>query len=215
MGALDEPAGPWFRRRPRAAAGVATVLFLAVTVLRFASGDERDATALLFALPITLLALAFGFWVGVASAGAAVTIVAEWVAFSGASLSAVGWVARVVPLALLGALVGWSSDQQARAEQAALARAITDAERRDAAEINDAIVQRLTAAKWSLEAGRYEQAEADLAGAIEAGEALVASLLAGTAPPERRTSRPPDHAPGSTTEEGPSPSGGCDLRTVR
>lgn len=172
--------GPWFRRYPRTAGAVAVLLFALVTALRFGGGDERAATALLFALPITLVALAFGERAGAASAAVAVGVLVTWVLSNGVDLSPMGWASRVVPLVLLGFLVGRSSDQLAEAEQVRLALAVAEERQRDAAEINDGILQQLAVAKWRIESGRSHAAEEALDAAIQAGERLVVGLLGTT-----------------------------------
>ena len=80
-------------------------------------------------------------------------------------------------LILLGGLLGDAADRLRRSE-AALRRLEAAAQRhRDAAEINDSIVQRVAAAKWALEAGRPERALDIIADTIEIAQELVAELL--------------------------------------
>lgn len=185
------PIGPWFRRHPKVAAIVAGGLFVAITVAQFVVGDERDAIGLLFSLPVALLALAFGQWAGLGAAAVGVALVSAWSVADDAAIGVTGWVARVVPLALLGLLVGRAADEQRTAEADRLRLAVAETHRRDAAEINDLIVQRVAAARWSIEAGRTEAALEELQHVMEVSQRLVADLLADHKVAERMRSRRP------------------------
>lgn len=171
--------GPWFRWHPGLAVGVALALYAAVFALRLAVHGVSDAITLLFVLPIALLAVAFGTRAGVVSGAAGVLLVALWVAVSGVSLTPLGWVTRVTPMVLLGGLVGAASDRLRRAAEAERRLLVAELREREAAEINDAIIQRMAAAKWSLEAGDGERSIELLTDSIETAEALVADLLNG------------------------------------
>ena len=170
-------SGPWFRRHPRAATAVAFALYVVVTLLRFSSGDARDATLLLLALPVTLVALAFGARAGAAAAVGAVGALAAWALITGAELGPLGWTSRVLPFLLLGFLVGRASDDLVAAEAIRLELALSVARQRHAAEIHDGILQRVAAAKWSVEGGRTDEAVATLTEAMTIGESLVEALL--------------------------------------
>jgi signal transduction histidine kinase len=171
--------GPWFARRPALAAGSAVVLIAAITALRFTTGDESDATALLYALPIALVALAFGARAGVSASLGCLLLVISWVVISDASFGPLAWVSRIVPLLLLGILIGHASDAQREADAVATRLAIAEIRQRDAAEINDTIVQHLAAAKWMLERGSCDDAIAAVDEAMRSGQSLVSDLLAG------------------------------------
>jgi signal transduction histidine kinase len=173
------PLGPWFRRHPRLAVAAALGLFAGISVLRFATADERDATLLLFVLPIALLAQAFGLTAGAVAAVGSVGVLIGWVFASGVELSLLGWVARVTPLVLLGLLIGHASDAQRRAEMVAARLSIAEERQREAAEINDTIVQSLAVAKWNVESGNPQAGVDALEEVIEASQALVADLLGG------------------------------------
>ena len=171
--------GPWFRRHPQFAALVTAALFAAVTGLRLLGGsNEADATGLLYALPVALAAMAFGRVVGTTAALSAAGLLAAWVAgHPEVSLSPLGWAARIVPLVLLGVLVGAAADAAEDAIAARMALAVAATRRRDAAEVNDEILQRLTVAKWRLEAGSEEDATALLDEAMVQAQHLVSTLL--------------------------------------
>jgi signal transduction histidine kinase len=183
--------GPWFHRHPRLAVGAATALFGAVALLRFATGDERDATLLLLVLPIALVALAFGLRAGASAAVASVGLLVAWVVTADVTLSALGWVSRVVPLLLLGILIGHASDSQRRSSAVAARLVLVEERQREAAEINDTIVQNLTVAKWNVESGNLDAGVEALEEVIGASQALVVDLLTGLeiSGSERRRSR--------------------------
>ncbi len=194
-------SGPWFRRHPRAAALVALALIVAVTWLRFAHGDETDATTLLYALPVTLVAMTFGRRFGLAVAGVCAVLLTTWVLVADVTLSATGWIARGVPLLLLGGLIGSATDALDAARETEVALAIATARQRDAAEVQDEIIQRLAAAKWQVEGLGGDSAAALLEDAIVAGQTLVQSLMTGSDDPlvsRRSDDRPhPASAPPS------------------
>lgn len=184
--------GPWFRRHPHLAVAAAAALFVAIVALRYATHDESDAVALLFVLPIALVAQAFGFRAGTLAAMAGAGLQAGWILADGADLSVVGWAARTIPMLLLGVLIGHASDVQRHAEQVVTSLAVAEERQREAAEINDTIVQSLSVAKWKLEAGDVDGGIAVLDETIDAGVGLVDTLLGGLrlSNGERRRSRP-------------------------
>jgi signal transduction histidine kinase len=168
---------PWFRERPRLTVAVAAVLFGGVLVLRLFYGEPADAVNLLYTLPVALLALAFGRTAGTLAGLLAVALVVVWIRIEDVDLSTVGWISRVVPLLLLGGLLGDASDRLATAsEQERLLEATTQRQR-DAAEVNDTLVQGMSAAKWALEAGRHEAGLKTLEDTLTLGHQLVSKLL--------------------------------------
>lgn len=181
--------GPWFRRHPTAAATVVVVLFLAVAVSQAGFGDDRDTTGLLLALPVALAGVAYGQRGGTIAAAVGAVAIAAWGAVDGLSLTAAGWTSRVLPLALLGILLGRASDAQREAELVKVQLAVAETRRRDAAEINDLVIQRLVVAKWGIEAGRTEAALDELERVIEVTEELVCTLLADDPVTDRRQVR--------------------------
>lgn len=168
---------PWFDRRPRRAIAVASALFVAIFLLRMSVGDERDAIAMLYLLPISLIAIGFGRRAGVLAGGIAVGLLATWTLLSDVSLSPLGWLSRVIPLVLSGLLIGSAADRM-RAADAAERRADAVAMLQlDGAEINDSIVQSLAAAKWAIESGDIERARSILEDTIATGQHLVTRVL--------------------------------------
>ena len=191
---MDAPLGPWFRRHPRLAIAAAVGLFAVITVARFLGGDERDATLLLLVLPVALLALAFGLRAGTIAAVGSVALVAAWVIVEDVHLSALGWLSRATPLFLLGVLIGHASDAQRRAEATAARLVVIEERQREAAEINDTIVQRLAAAKWCFENGNSDAGLEELDAVMDAGQDLVVDLLiglGGNGAERRRVTRSP------------------------
>lgn len=188
--------GPWFRRHPLAAGLVATGLVLAITWCRFSLGDERDATTLLYALPVTLVGMTFGRRAGTLAAVGCVALLSAWLMVADVALSPVGWAARVIPVLLLGGLIGAASDALEAAAKARVELAVAAARQRDAAEVQDEILQRLVAAKWKAEAAGAEGAADLLEDAIVAGQAVVQDLLVeSTDPLVSRLPLPPPAAP--------------------
>ncbi len=184
---------PWFRNRPSVTVAVATVLFIAVFVLRISFGGPADAINMLYGLPVALLALAFGRNAGIGAGLLAVVLVAAWVVIDDVDLSVVGWASRVLPLLLLGGLLGDASDRLATSDARQRAMEAAAQRHRDATEVNDTLIQGMAAAKWALEAGRHESGLKTLQETLETGHQLVSKLmrdadmgLNGHRPPARR-----------------------------
>lgn len=188
---FSAPGGPWFRRHPELAAFVTVACFVAVTVLRELASSDSDAVGLLYALPVALAAMAFGRVVGSAAALSAAGLLWGWVAgHPEVSLSALGWASRLVPLILLGVLVGAAADAAEGASRTRTALAVAAVRRRDAAEVNDEILQRLAVAKWRLEGGDPDAAVGLLDEAMSQAQELVSTLLEDEAPEDRLLVRP-------------------------
>lgn len=168
---------PWFRRRPAWAASVAAVLFTGVFALRVTTGGPVDAVDMLHALPVALIALAFGRRAGMLAGALAVALVGAWVVIDDVALSALGWVSRVGPLLLLGGLVGDASDRLAEADARQRVLETAALRHRDATEVNDTLVQGMAAAKWAFEAGRTESGLRTLEQTLEVGHELVSKLM--------------------------------------
>ena len=168
---------PWFRRWPRVTLAVSAALFGAIFLARMAGGGAVQATALLFCLPIALVAVAFGLRAGLGAGVVGLTLLAIWALTDDVGLSVVGWAARVTPMLLLGGLLGQASDRLRDAERENVRLADVARRHRDAVELNDSVVQRLAAAKWALEAGRTEQALDVLVETLDYAQALVSDLL--------------------------------------
>lgn len=170
---------PWFSGRPLATLAVVVALFAAVFGLRLATDDPGDVVAMLYTLPIALAAVAFGRRGGVAAGLVGVALVVAWVLLVDVHVSPVGWASRCLPLLLLGALLGDATDRLQRTEDERLALERAAERHRDAVEINDTIVQGMSAAKWSLEAGNLDRGLATLSDTLRLAHELVSDLLRG------------------------------------
>jgi hypothetical protein len=168
---------PWFRDRPALTVGVAAVLFVAVFAVRLLVGDVEDALNLLYTLPVALVAMAFGRNAGIGAGLLAVVLVGAWVLIDDVDLSPLGWASRVVPLLLLGGLLGDASDRLVMADARQRALEAAAQRHRDATEVNDTLIQGMAAARWALEAGRHESGLRTLTQTLEHGHELVSKLL--------------------------------------
>lgn len=154
-------------------------MFAAVFALReFIEGTDQ-AVCLLYVLPISLVAFAFGRVPGLLAGVGGFAAFAFWVSHNDVSLGLVGWVSRAVPLLLIGWLVGAAADTERATAAAAQQAALAEWKARDAAEVNDSILQGLTVAKWSLEAGNHERSLEVLDETMRLGQTLVSELLGG------------------------------------
>ncbi|MDI6910103.1 hypothetical protein [Nocardioides sp.] len=181
----------WFRRRPPLTWGAAASLFLGVFVLRLSGGTVEDAYSMLYVFPVALVAFAFGLRKGAAAGVLAVLLIVVWAVVRDVSLDPAGWASRIMPILLLGVLLGEASDrlrrndaERRRLETAALLH-------RDAIEINDSLIQGMAAAKWSLEAGDVETGLRTLNATITQAQDLVSGLIRQAGMGDR-TERPTD-----------------------
>ncbi|HUY23357.1 MAG TPA: hypothetical protein VMV22_13555 [Acidimicrobiales bacterium] len=190
---IGEKPTPWYRVRPGTAVAVAVGLFLAVSVLQWFNDGSGQAIAVLYVLPIALLAVTLGARGGLTGAtiGFALFAVFEIVHSSG-DIDASGWVVRAVGMFVLGWLLGRATDQTTASERATLEEQrrrcrLEDANRRyaEALEINDSIIQQIVAAKWMIERGRSDLASETLTETIAQGQRMVAGLLPTRVSPPR------------------------------
>ena len=170
--------------QPRWALAVIVALFGAVLLFRLMVGSPTDAYSLFYALPVALAASAFGFRGGIAAGLVTIPLIAVWVVTHDVPLTPMGWLSRVVPLLLLGVLLGRAVDrgQRAEAERREAEEGRSQAElaamlHREAIEINDTLIQQLAAAKWAFEAGRNEAGLDALTEAVGNAQQLVSDLI--------------------------------------
>lgn len=175
--------GPWFRRRPRVALGVAGVTYVAVAAYSWPFANERAIVAVALVLPVALLAVAFGRRGGLAGGAVATALYAVWSVSATKGVGFASW-ASVAGLLLFGYLLGEAvdnleaSERRVREAEAASRRAEQVARRHhEAIEINDTLVQGVAAAKWALEAGNVDFALQVLQEAVTEGQRLVSELL--------------------------------------
>jgi hypothetical protein len=171
------PRDPWFRRHIGFAATVAGVLYVAVFCLQFLIGTPVDADSALYALPVALLASAAGSRVGILAGFTGVGLTVTWAVTQQVALSPVGWASRVLPLLLLGILLGHATDRQRQAEVERRRLEIAALLHREAIEVNDSLVQGMAAAKWSLDAGQVEAGGQILSQTIVLGDRMVSGLI--------------------------------------
>lgn len=152
-------------------------LFAGVFVLRITTGTAMDATNMLYTLPIALAALSFGRRAGLLAGLGAVALVLAWVLIDSVDLTVFGWFSRVVPMLLLGLLLGDASDRLRRANERGRRLEAAAQRHRDAVEINDTLVQGMVAARWSFEAGRHAAGLQTLDQTIALGQDLVTKLM--------------------------------------
>lgn len=171
------PRDPWFRRHPGLVLPVAALLFATVLALRLLSGTPVDAYSMLYALPVALLAATFGVRAGTVAGVVAVALTVLWAVAEDVSLSATGWASRVVPLLLLGVLLGYATSRERRAEVERGRLEVGALLHREAIEINDSLVQGMAAARWSLDAGRVDTAKETLDQTIAQAHDLVSDLI--------------------------------------
>ena len=168
---------PWFGGRPTLTVAVAAALFAAVLALRFSVTSTAEPITLLFCLPVALLAMAFGLRAGLLSGLAGILLIALWVGVRQVDLSVLGWATTTIPILLLGVLLGDATDRLHRSEKERRQLEAAAQRHRDALEINDSVVQQLSAAKWALEAGRTERGLEIVGQTLDVAQALVSELL--------------------------------------
>lgn len=156
---------------------VAAALYVGIFVLRMTTGTPAEATMLFFVLPISLIAVTFGMMWGLTGGLIAIGLMVVWAVTKHIDLTPVGWVTRALPMLLLGVLVGRAADRLRISEAARVALDAAAHWHRQAVEINDSIVQGLSAAKWALEAGRHDRALETVTETLDSAQALVSQLL--------------------------------------
>jgi hypothetical protein len=187
---------PWFRQRPGLTVAVAAVLYAAVLALQWTVVGPEPIT-LLFCFPIALLAVAFGLRVGLLAGATGILLVLMWVVTQDAELSFLGWVSRVAPMVLLGGLLGDAADRLHRSETERIELRTAAQRHFDAIELQDGVLQQISAAKWALEAGRTELGLEIVTTTLDATQGLISDMLrdadgaAGGRPARRSASGPP------------------------
>ncbi|MDQ6816230.1 MAG: sensor domain-containing diguanylate cyclase [Actinomycetota bacterium] len=100
--------------RRRWTMAIALVVFAVVLGLRIAIHDPSELVGLFFVIPIALIAIEFGWLGGLAMAAGAVLVIVIWSALSSTSLSALGYITRIMAFVVLGGVVGRLAEQRAR-----------------------------------------------------------------------------------------------------
>jgi hypothetical protein len=174
--ALAAPTAPWFVRL-RPAAALAALLFVGILVLRLLSNGADDGLPALYVLPISLVAMAYGRRAGVVAGIVGATLVVVGVLAKDLDPSWIGWTARILPLLVVGAVLGNAADRLAQMAEHRRLHDLAVLRHQQAVEINDTLVQGMAVAKWSLEAGRIDSAAATLDDTIRIGHQLVSGLI--------------------------------------
>lgn len=187
------PLGPAPRRTAPVVA-VAALLFALILAARWHVPGPAEAIALLFSIPITLLAVTLGTRGGTCASAVAVALLAGWALRADVQLTALGWAARITPLVLLGALLGAVVDRLRRADAERHRLATVAEHHRQAVLLNDSVVQGLTAAKWSLEAGDADKALQLVSETLDLGHQLVSDLIRNSGLTSSWTGGRPDQA---------------------
>jgi hypothetical protein len=161
-----------------AAVVLSTVLFVVVFELGLAVAAHQVSVTALFVLPIALIALAFGERRGLVAGLVALGLTAAWVWIGSVDRTVLDWVSAAMPLLLIGALVGHASDRLADAHELQLRLERAELRQREAADVNDTILQSIEVAKWMFEADRNERGLEVLTETVDSAQALVSGLLA-------------------------------------
>lgn len=170
----------------------------AISVLRFSVGGVEDSIANLYALPVALVALTSGRRAGLVAGVTATGLLLWWVLTTDQHLTPLGWTSRVVPLVLLGGLVGDAADRVRNADRTERHARALEQLGRDTAELHDSLLQHLAVAKWRLESGDTEHSLDSITDAMTDGQDLVSRLLGSDSviPGDRRNSRPTSRVDG-------------------
>jgi len=122
-----------------------------VLSLRLFHGTPVDAYSMLYALPVVLVATTFGLRAGTLAGLLAVGLTVLWAIVQDVHLTPTGWASRVIPLLLLGVVLGHATQRGRAAESERRRLQAAALLHRQAIEINDSLIQGMAAAKWSLE----------------------------------------------------------------
>ena len=190
---LERPArhGPWFWAHPLPALVVAIAQTAAICTLCFMVGGVEDSIASLYALPVALVALTSGRLAGFVAGVTATGLLFWWVLAAGEHLTLLGWMSRVIPLVLLGTLVGDAADRIRKADRTERRARRLEVLGREAAEVHDSLMQHLAVAKWRLERDDTEHGLDSLTAAMVDAQDLVRELLgsANAVPEDRHRSQ--------------------------
>lgn len=145
------------------------------------------------------MAATFGLRAGAVAGLVAVGLTVLWAVVQDVSLTPTGWASRVVPLLLLGVLVGHATNRERRAEVERRRLEAAALLHREAIEINDSLVQGMAAASWSLDSGQVDTGKQILDQTIVQAHDLVSGLIRragmGTRTEPVHASSPSDHDP--------------------
>jgi hypothetical protein len=161
-------------RRSIIVISVAAAMFLVITALKLAIRSPGFGFALLYDIPVALLAVTFGARGGLIGAVVGMGLFAVGDAVAEVHSNLAGYASRGLTFVLLGGLLGVYADRLRR-DQAKIQR--TQLGRAHAAEINDNIVQRLVLTKYALDRGETDVGTESATEALHEAQRLVSSLL--------------------------------------
>lgn len=122
---------------------LAAVLFAANTGLLFAVSDPAQAGAVLYSLPVALLAISDGRRGGALGTVVATALLAVWVVGDDIDLHFLGWFTRIATYMTIGVIVGHYAQLAATLERRRL-------DERYAGELHDRVIQSLVVARYQL-----------------------------------------------------------------
>ena len=158
------------------------VLYCGVLGLLFAVSDPVQAGAVLFVIPVALLALADGLRGGLAGAAIAAVLTAVWVTSDDIDLEWLGWASRITAFLVIGILVGAFEDLARR-------HVTRDLGERYAAELHDSVVQSLVLAQYAMRDG--QDASPHVEQALENAKVIISERLGEVQPGDLRLSSRP------------------------
>jgi len=167
---------------------VTTLLFAGVFWLLYAVNDTREGVAALFAVPITVSALAFGRRGGVVASAISVVLTLTWLITSDTHLGAFGWISRLIPFLVIGLAIGLYEDRTRRNERHQL-------DERYAGELHDRVVQLLVLASYALQKpGSDPAASQAVDQALAAAKDIISSRMDTVVPGDLRLEGAPSEA---------------------
>ena len=107
----------------------------------------------------------------------AVDLTVLWAVTQNVHLTPTSWASRVLPLLLLGVLLGHATDRERRAEMARRRLEAAALLHREAIEINDSLIQGMAAATWSLDTDHVDAGKQILEQTFTEAHDLVSDLI--------------------------------------
>jgi hypothetical protein len=156
-------------------------MFAVIFALLFVVSDPAEAGALLFVVPIALLALTDGGRGGALGAAIGTVLVLVWVAVDDVDLGVLGYLSRIGAFTLIGWLVGRYEDLARSYERRRL-------DERYATELHDRVVQTLVVARYHLDDRPEAQQAVDAA--LDGAKDIISRRLGEVEPGELRMQRP-------------------------
>lgn len=157
--------------------GASIALFAGVLALVVTVSDPVQAGAVLFVVPIALLALADGLRGGLTGVAIAVLLTVVWATTEDVGLEALGYASRISAFVVIGVLVGRYEDLARRHVQRTL-------DERYATELQDRVVQSLVLARYALP--RDDDAAEHVEAALDNTRQIISDRLGDVEPGDLR-----------------------------